>query len=186
MLRFTRLLAVLALALAPAAWAADCASSALQYDETPLGASKAENLCTQYHGKVVLVVNTASASPQAGQYRDLEALYNKYKSRGFVVLAFPSNDFKHEPLKATALARLLKHKYGVTYPVFKPIHVTGPKTDYLYRDLFLQAGIPPSRDFDKYIIGRNGDIVGYYASQVPVHADSFNTVIQDQLSRPVP
>lgn len=186
---FIRPLAIvplIAMGVACGARAADCSYSALGYKEMPLQGGQPVNLCQQFGGKVALIVNTATASPRAAQLRDLESLYKKYKDQGFVVLAFPSNDFDHEPKKGKALAEEMKHKYGVDYPVFSPIHVTGPKTDYLYRNLFFQAGIPPSRDFDKYIVGRNGEIVGYYSSTVTTRDASFVTVIKDQLSRPAP
>lgn len=171
--------------LTTTAMATDCASSALQYKEKLLQGGAEQNLCKQYGGKVVLVVNTASRGDYVDQYRGLQKLYAKYKSKGLVVLAFPSNDFHNQPLDKKKLIDLTRNTYGVRFPVFQQIHVTGPHTDYFYRNLFLQAGVPPNRDFDKYIIGRNGDVVGYYSAKVTPHDASFIAVIEGRLSQPL-
>lgn len=170
---------------ATASSAAGCSFSALEHNEKLLQGGAEQNLCKQYGGKVVLIVNTASRGKHVDQYRGLQKLYAKYKDQGLVVLAFPSDDFDNLPLDNKKLIDLTRNTYGVRFPVFQPIHVTGPHTDYLYRDLFLQAGVPPNRDFDKYLIGRDGDVVGYYAAQVTPHDASFVSVIEDRLSRPV-
>lgn len=166
------------------AHAANCAFSILQHDETPLQGGAPQNLCKLYGGKVVLIVNTASRGKNVNQYGQLQTLYAKYKDQGFVVLAFPSNDFHNETMDVEKIATLTHDKYGVRFPVFKPIHVTGPDTDYLYRDLFLQSGVPPFHDFDKYLIGRSGTVVGYYAAQLSVHTNEFIGQIKQQLALP--
>lgn len=165
------------------AHADSCAFSILQHDETPLLGSAPVNLCKLYGGKVVLIVNTASRGKNVDQYAQLQALYDKYKDQGFVVLAFPANDFHNETLDVEKIAALI-HKYGVTFPVFKPIQVTGPDTDYLYRDLFLQAGVPPFHDFDKYLISRSGAVVGYYAAELTLNTKEFIAQIKQQLALP--
>ena len=73
----------------------DCAP-ALDFEKRRLAADEVVNLCDAYQGKVVLVVNTASKCAFTGQYAGLEALYRRYKDRGFVVLGFPSNDFGNQ------------------------------------------------------------------------------------------
>lgn len=166
------------------AHADNCAYSILQHNETPLQGGAAQNLCKRYGGKVVLIVNIASRGKHAAdQYHQLQSLYAKYKQQGLVVLAFPSNDFHNETMDAKKIAALTHNKYGVRFPVFKPIHVIGPHTNYLYRDLFLQAGVPPNHDFDKYLISRSGDVVGYYAAQLSIHTKAFIQQIKQLLSQ---
>lgn len=75
---------------------------------------------SQFRGKVLLIVNTASACGLTPQYKELEELYEKYKSQGFEVIAFPCNQFAHqEPGSSEDILRFVREKYGVTFPVME-------------------------------------------------------------------
>src|SRR5690606_32924535 len=79
---------------------------------------KAKNLC-EYHGKVLLVVNTASRCGFTGQYEDLEKLYQKYKEQGFMILGFPSNNFGgQEPGTNEEIKEFCSTKFNVSFDLF--------------------------------------------------------------------
>jgi len=131
-----------------------------------LQTGKPESLC-QYRGKVLLVVNTASFCGYTHQYEGLEALYRKYRDRGLVVLGFPSNDFgAQEPGSNQEIAEFCRLTYGVQFPMFEKVSVTSLKTNPLYADLVARTGQSPRWNFHKYLIDRNGNPAGTFASDI--------------------
>lgn len=125
------------------------------------------SLC-QFKGKVVLIVNTASQCGFTPQYEGLEALYRRYKDRGFVVLGFPANDFGgQEPGSSQDIARFCQVNYGVSFPMFAKTSVVGPGANPLYRDLAAQSGKRPQWNFHKYLVDRTGAVVASFDSAVP-------------------
>ena len=92
-----------------------------------------------YRGQVVLVVNVASRCGLTPQYRGLQALYDRYRERGFVVLGFPANDFRgQEPGSDAEIREFCRANYGVQFPMFSKLHVTGPEIHPLYARLTAQ------------------------------------------------
>ena len=125
---------------------------------------KPQSLC-QYAGKVVLVVNTASQCGFTSQYRGLEALYEKYREAGLVVLGFPSNDFAgQEPGSNAEIAAFCEDQFSVRFPMFMKTPVTGAKAHPFYADLARLSGSTPKWNFHKYLIGRDGRTVKAYTS----------------------
>ncbi len=125
------------------------------------------NLCKEYHGKVLLIVNTASKCAFTPQYKGLESLYKKYKDQGLVVLGFPSNDFgKQEPGTEAQIKDFCKLTYDVNFPLFSKTKVTKNNADQLYKKLGTLANEYPRWNFHKYLIDRNGKLVGSYKSSV--------------------
>jgi glutathione peroxidase len=122
----------------------------------------------QYKGKVVVIVNVASKCGYTRQYAGLEALYKKYKDKGLVVLGFPSNDFGgQEPGTEAEIKQFCTSKYGVTFPMFAKVGVTGAKAHPLFKQLAAQkgeAGGPPKWNFNKYLIDRDGKAVEHLES----------------------
>ncbi len=122
-----------------------------------------------YAGQVLLIVNTASKCGFTPQYEGLEALYRKYKDRGFTVLAFPCNQFgAQEPGNAVEIANFCKLSYDVTFPVFGKIDVNGPDAAPVFRHLKSEAkGLLGSEaikwNFTKFLVGRDGKVVDRYA-----------------------
>lgn len=126
----------------------------------------------QYKDKVILIVNTASKCGLTPQYEGLEALYNKYKSQGFVVLGFPCNQFMgQEPGTAEEIEKFCSMKYNITFPLFEKIKVNGDDAHQLYK--FLKEKLPlESADneirwnFEKFLIDRNGNPVKRFAPKI--------------------
>lgn len=122
-----------------------------------------------YQGKVVLIVNTASKCGFTPQLGPLQILYQTYRDRGFVVLAFPSNQFANqEPESDDQIARFYSEKYGVTFPIMAKSDVNGPAAIPLYKWLRKQKSGLFSRaikwNFTKFLINRQGEVVSRYAS----------------------
>jgi glutathione peroxidase len=114
---------------------------------------QSRSLC-EYSGKVLLVVNTASQCGYTPQYEGLEALYRKYRSRGLVVLGFPSNDFGgQEPGSNKEIASFCVNQYAVDFPVFAKTQL---KANSFYAGLVKAAGKAPQWNFHKYLIDRSG------------------------------
>lgn len=182
--------AFLALTLAPA-WAQSAAAAParptaacpalLQHTVPRLQDEKPQSLC-QYAGQVLLVVNTASFCGFTPQYKSLEALHSKLQSRGFVVLGFPSNDFEQEKGSNKEIADFCESTFGVKFPMFVKTAVKGPNAHPFYRALAAQAdGKTPTWNFNKYLVGRDGKVVGYYPSAVTPDSPVLLREIEKQL-----
>lgn len=144
-----------------------------------------------YRGKALLIVNTASKCGLTPQYDALEKLYARHKSDGLEVLGFPANDFKgQEPGSNEEIATFCKGSFGVTFPMFEKIAVTGSDTHPLYRELIaerpeatasepgafrkklagygIEANPAPGIlwNFEKFVVDRNGGIVERFSPEV--------------------
>lgn len=127
---------------------------------------KPQALC-QYAGRVLLVVNTASYCGFTPQYRALEALYDRYRDRGLVVLGFPSNDFgAQEPGSGKDIADFCENTFGVKFPMFAKSRVVGSDRNPLYADLARITGQSPRWNFHKYVVARDGTTVNSYPSDL--------------------
>jgi len=119
-----------------------------------------ETTLSPHAGKVLLVVNVASKCGNTPQYAELQALYEKYKEAGLVVLGFPCNDFgKQEPGTNAEIAEFCSTKYRVTFPMYDKVHVKGPEQHALYGALTGKEGAFPGDvkwNFGKFLIGRDG------------------------------
>jgi len=108
--------------------------------------------------KVVLVVNTASKSSLVKRLEGLETIFQKYKDRGFVPLAVPSNTFNNEPLTDAEIAKVYHNEYFVTYPIMTKTDID---QDPLYQTLFKKTGTKPEGDFSVYLVNRGKDVLYY-------------------------
>ena len=156
-----------ALTLSVWALAAQAASCPALLDRTVsrLQDEQPQSLC-QYAGKVVLVVNTASQCGFTPQYKGLEALYERLRGEGLVVLGFPSNDFgSQEPGSHREIAAFCENQFAVQFPMFTKVMVKGSQAHPLYAELARRAGQTPRWNFHKYLIGRDGQTVRSYSSQ---------------------
>ena len=126
---------------------------------------------SDYKGKLVLVVNTASHCGFTPQYAGLERLYKKYASRGLVVLGFPCNQFgKHEPGGVDEITRTCRINYGVSFPMFEKVEVNGAATHPLFHYLKEELpGVLGGRikwNFTKFLIGGDGKPLKRFAPLV--------------------
>jgi glutathione peroxidase len=143
---------------------------------------KPQSLC-QYSGQVLLVVNTASFCGFTKQYKGLEALYAKYKERGFAVLGFPSGDFgNQEHSTGKEIAAFCANTYGVKFPMFAKSHVRGDEANALFVDLIKSSGTTPKWNFYKYLVGRNGQVIDSYNSMTSPEDADLVAEIEKQLA----
>ncbi|MEI6193997.1 MAG: glutathione peroxidase [Verrucomicrobiota bacterium] len=123
-----------------------------------------------YKGKVVLIVNVASRCGYTPQYKSLEAVYQKYKDQGFVVLGFPCNQFGgQEPGTNEEIKQFCTSKYDVTFPLFDKIEVNGANRHPLYVALAGDTSPFPGNikwNFNKFLIGKDGKILKRFDSKV--------------------
>jgi glutathione peroxidase len=129
----------------------------------------AEVSLSQYKGKALLIVNTASECGYTPQYKGLEELYQAYKGRGLEVLAFPSNDFGgQEPGTNAEIRKFCERRYKTTFPLFAKIPVKGPKADPLYRYLTTLPvnGGEVTWNFNKFLVDPKGAVVAHLDSSI--------------------
>jgi glutathione peroxidase len=124
-----------------------------------------------YRGKVLLIVNTASACGFTPQYKGLEELHRQYGARGLAVMGFPCNQFgKQEPGTEEEIGAFCEKNYGVSFPMFAKIDVNGDDAHPLYK--YLKGEKPGvlgteaiKWNFTKFLVGRDGEVVKRYAPQ---------------------
>jgi len=122
-----------------------------------------------YRSKTLLIVNVASKCGFTPQYKGLQALYNKFKDRGFVVLGFPCNQFGHqEPGDAEEIEQFCTRNYSITFPLFAKIDVNGVNAHPLYKYLKSQKpgflGTEAIKwNFTKFLLGSDGTVLTRYA-----------------------
>ena len=138
------------------------------YDFAALTNRGVEKSFADYRGKVLLIVNTASKCGFTPQYKELEALYQKYKDAGLVVIGFPCDQFAHqEPGTDTEIEQFCQINFGVTFPLMKKIEVNGENEHPLYTFLKAQAGDCFGRNikwnFTKFLVSRDGSVIKRYA-----------------------
>jgi glutathione peroxidase len=140
--------------------------------EMPLLSGEMQDL-SQYGGKAVLIVNTASKCGFTGQYEGLEALYGEYKEQGLVVLGFPCNQFGEQEKGADSeIASFCQKNYGVSFPMFSKVEVNGDNTTPLYQELKVQApGIMGTKkikwNFTKFLVNKQGQVTRYAPTTKP-------------------
>jgi glutathione peroxidase len=137
----------------------------------------------QFRGKVTLLVNVASACGYTPQYSGLQRLHERFGARGFSVLGFPSNDFgRQEPGSAEEIREFCSTKYRVTFPMFaKGQTKAGAGQSAVYAALEQASGTLPSWNFGKYLIDRQGKVLGFYPSKVEPEAPELVSAIEAAL-----
>jgi len=139
-----------------------------------------------YKGKVVLIVNVASHCGYTPQYKNLEAVYKKFKDQGFVVLGFPCNQFGgQEPGTNEEIKQFCTSKYDVTFPLFDKIDVNGANRHPLYVALAGETSPFPGNikwNFTKFLIGRDGKILKRFDSKVTPDSPEATAAIEAALA----
>ncbi len=140
------------------------------YDFQATGINGAPVDLAQYKGKVVLIVNTASACGFTPQYKGLETVYEQFKDKGVVVLGFPCNQFGSQESGTEAeIGAFCEKNYGVTFPLFAKIDVNGDATHPLFAHLKKAApGLLGTQaikwNFTKFLVKKDGTVYQRYAS----------------------
>ena len=144
---------------------------------------------SKYKGKVVLVVNVASQCGNTPQYKGLEDLHKKYKDKGLAVLGFPANEFgAQEPGSNEEIAQFCKKNYSVDFDMFSKIKVKGDGIDPVYKFLTdkqtdPQFGGDVKWNFEKFLIGRNGVVVGRFDPGVKPESKEVVSAIEAELAK---
>lgn len=143
---------------------------------------------SKYQGKVLLMVNVASRCGLTPQYTPLQALYEKYKGQGLVVLGFPANEFgKQEPGTEAEIKEFCNAKYKVTFPMFSKIVVKGEGQHPLYKQLTDKTTNPKFAgdiewNFAKFLLNRNGEVIARFPSRVSPDSPEVIAAIEKELA----
>jgi len=143
---------------------------------------------SEYSGKVLLIVNTASKCGFTPQYAGLERLYRTYKNRGFAILAFPANDFLwQEPGTNEEIRTFCTLNYDVTFDLFAKIHVKGKDKHPLYKYITEESPLPGEIkwNFQKYLVNQRGEIVARVDPSVEPMSQEISSKVEELLSEPV-
>jgi len=161
--------------------------AALDFKVKTLGGNEVD--LAKYRGKVLLVVNVASKCGLTPQYEQLQALHEKYESKGLAILAFPCNQFgQQEPGTAEEIKQFCSTKYSVGFPMFAKIEVNGDGACPLYKHLTSLEAKPKgpgkiSWNFEKFIIGRDGQVVARFAPRTRPDDSEVLKVIEAELAK---
>jgi glutathione peroxidase len=141
-----------------------------------------------FKGKVVLVVNVASRCGYTPQYSALEALYEKYKDQGFVIVGFPANNFgAQEPGTNKEIKTFCSRKYNVTFPLYSKVSVKGDDQTPLYQYLTKQTDPSIAGEikwnFTKFLVDRNGHVVQRFESAVTPDSKDVVSAVEKQLKQ---
>ena len=183
--RRTVITSALAAVAGPASFRAALAEPAMSritaYAFTFSGLTGGDIRLSDYAGRPLLVVNTASLCGYTPQYAGLQQLWSEFHDRGLMIIGVPSNDFGgQEPGGASEIAETAQHQYGVTFPIAAKVVVTGPNAHPFYR--WAADARPrdvPRWNFHKYLIGRDG----YIAEAFPSTVDPSDTRVKTAIAR---
>jgi glutathione peroxidase len=142
---------------------------------------------SDYRGKAVLIVNTASRCGFTKQYAGLQSLWEKYRAKGLVVIAVPSNDFAgQEPLNGEEIKSFCQVNYGITFPIMDKVHVTGKEAHPFYAEVRERFGFTgaPKWNFHKYLISPQGELVDWFSSFTAPESDKLEAAIEQVLPNP--
>ncbi len=174
------LLTVLLVSGAARAVAGQCPAF-LNHDFQKLHSSERVNLCAAFAGKPLLVVNTASHCGYTPQFSGLEAINQKYRARGLVVIGFPSDDFNQEAKDEAETAHVCFENFGVTFTMLSPLPVKGPAANPVFRELARQTR-EPSWNFNKYLVRPDGTVIAHFDGDVTPDSPELETAIEHLLS----
>ena len=164
------------LLLAAAAEASATCPAYLNQDLVKLRSSEHINICEAHAGKPLLIVNTASHCGFTPQFKGLQALHEKYKDRGLVVIGFPSDDFHQEAKDAAETADVCYINYGVKFTMVSASSVKGKDANPIFQELARQTK-EPSWNFNKYLISPDGK-VEHFGSMTSPESKSIQKAIE--------
>ncbi len=123
------------------------------------------DLCAESAGKTLLLVNTASYCGYTYQFTQLEALYQRYRDEGLLIIGFPSNSFNQEDSDSANTAEVCYVNHGVTFLMTEALPVTGSGAHPVFQHLAAESSAP-GWNFNKYLVGRDGHVHAHFPSQV--------------------
>jgi glutathione peroxidase len=153
----------------------------LNHEFRKLHSSQQVNLCKEFAGKPMLIVNTASHCGFTGQFAGLEAVHKKYKERGLVVVGFASNDFNQEAKDEAESAEICLQNFGVTFTMMAPQSVKGATAIPVFKELARQSS-EPKWNFNKYLVTADGKVTKYFASGVAPESAEFIGAVESLLN----
>ena len=156
------------------------------YDFTMKTIDGKEKSLADYRGEVLLVVNVASQCGYTPQYKDLEEVFEKYKGKGFRILAFPANNFgEQEPGSDQEIKTFCQTNYSVTFDLFSKISVKGDDQHPLYSYITKESPFPGDVkwNFQKYLVDKNGNIVAMFPSRVKPTDKAFIEKVESLLGQ---
>jgi len=145
-----------------------------------LRSSEQINICEAFAGKPLLIVNTASHCGFTPQFKGLEALHEKYKDRGLVVIGFPSDDFHQESKDDAETADVCYINYGVKFTMLQASSVKGDGANPVFKELAKQTKAP-SWNFNKYLVKPDGTVVEHFGSMTSPSSSSLEKAIEGVL-----
>lgn len=145
-----------------------------------LHSSEKVNLCRIAAGRPVLIVNTASHCGYTSQFKGLEALHQKYRARGLVVVGFPSDSFDQESADAAETADVCYVNYGVKFTMVATSAVKGPDANPVFRELARQSR-EPAWNFNKYLVTADGKVARHFDSRVAPESPELENAIEGVL-----
>jgi len=143
-----------------------------------------EKTVGDYKGKVLLIVNTASACGFTPQYEGLEALHKKYQGKGLAVLGFPCNDFgAQEPGDEAKIQSFCKARFGVTFDLFAKVTVKGPAKHPVYKYLTEESGFEGDIpwNFAKFVVDRDGDVIARFGPDTEPLDEALTSKVEEAL-----
>jgi glutathione peroxidase len=149
----------------------------LDHKLNKLHSSQIIDLCAQTAGKPVLLINTASYCGYTYQFTGLEALYQRYKDRGLVVVGFPSDDFNQEDDDAAKTADICYINHGVTFAMTDVINVKGSDAHPVFQHLANETK-RPNWNFNKYLVDKDGNVIELFRSGVEPDSRKLQAAIE--------
>ena len=142
----------------------------------------------KYKGKVLLIVNVASACGATGQYKPLEALHEQYNDKGLAVLGFPCNQFgEQEPGSDAEVAAFCQKNYGVKFDMFSKVDVKGDKAAPLFKELTSKEPVEEERavkwNFEKFLVSKKGEVVARFRTDVQPDDAEVVKAIEAELAK---
>ncbi len=137
---------------------------------------------SDFDGQVLLFVNVASECGFTRQYSGLQELYERFEDQGFAVLGFPADNFGgQEPGTDEEIQAFCENQFGVTFPMFSKISVTGEDQHPLYAFLTREAGEEITWNFNKILVDRSGEVIAHFPSPVEPLSDELIGAVEDLL-----
>ena len=152
----------------------------LDHEFRKLHSSQKVNLCKDFAGKPMLIVNTASHCGFTPQFKGLEAVHEKYKDKGLAVVGFSSNDFNQEAADEEKAAEVCFVNNGVTFTMLSTTNVKGANANPVFKALAAQTS-EPKWNFNKYVVSADGKSVQYFDSRVTPESPEMTAAIEKAL-----